>query len=624
MVYKQYRMALIFPVSSAGKRSSANLCSYQGECEVLDPTRTYLFNANCGVILSSDATSLPQNWGNNKGAYDIYIGSNLTTWGNSLFRSNPRLTSIYVPPTSTQCGIYAFYDAADLHTVTLGGAYHTMGSYSFRYCNNLTRLNCCSPAPTLGLLGGTYGTFADCPNLTEVHVPVNGWAGTTSWLGLTVIHDLPAVTPEAGSTVAYDSAGNIVAYRPAAWTSIPNNWGSSNSNIHSVEIGSNVATIGSNVFGYCANLTGDVTFPGSVTSFGDFFGRSGANFDSITFSEGITTIGSKTFLQYTGNKAIELVMPSTLTHIEDEAFNTNHVNSWGQLYLNEGLQVMGQQVFRYNSNLGANQTLVIPSTMTNLNRWNFRGSKFNRIEIHAVIAPAINGEAFINMSYVADNSIHVPSNATGYPATISGYTVVYDLPAWVPASNESAGFNTDGTIINVSRATTIPANWLRYDADVASVVIGENVTYIGTASLRQHDATEINIPPSVTNIGTDAFFQASQQNIALNFSEGLQIIGGSAFQSSRYAGNIFLPTTLTTINNVAFTKINGDSTVRNYHINSPASVFTGTQIMRYHKVTDTLYVHADYLSQYDAAWKTAQAQDGLTIAEWTSYPDPMP
>ena len=424
-------MGLNFPLPLAGKRpsSSVNLCSYQGECEILDPTVTYMFNANCGVIKSSGATSLPQNWGSTKGAYDIYIGSNLTTWGNSLFRSNPRLTSIYIPPTSTQCGIYAFWGATDLHTVTFGGWYHNMGAYSFRYCNNLTRLNCCSPSPVLGLRGGSYGTFADCPNLTEVHVPVNGWAGVTSWLGLTVIHDLPAVTPEAGSTVAYDSAGNIVAYRPANQTSIPNNWGSSNSNIHSVELGSNVATIGSSVLAYCTNLTGDVTFPGTITDTGNYFGRQGANFDNITFSEGITTIGSLTFLQYLGNKAIDLVMPSTLTHIEDEAFNSTHANSWGQLYLNEGLQVIGQQVFKHSANLGINQTLVLPSTLTSLHRWIFRACKFNRIEIHAVIAPAINSDAFVNMSYVADNSIHVPSNATGYPATISGFTVVYDLPA---------------------------------------------------------------------------------------------------------------------------------------------------------------------------------------------------
>ena len=188
----------------------------------------------------------------------------------------------------------------------------------------------------------------------------------------------------------------------------------------------------------------------------------------------------------------------------------------------------------------------------------------------------------------------------------------------------SYAYDGSDNIIKGPQIGNIPNNWARYVNPVSRIEIGYSAGYIGSAAFRGHDCNEINIPSNVVNIGNDAFFQASQQNIALNFSEGMQIIGVTAFSASRYAGNIFLPTTLTTINNGAFTKINGDSTVRNYHINSPASVFTGTQAMGYHKVTDTLYVHADYLSQYDAAWKAAQAQEGLTIAEWTSYPDPMP
>jgi len=378
-------MSLKFPISLVGKISSADLCSYQGECEVLDPTRTYLFNANCGVILSSGATSLPQNWGFNRGAYDIYIGSNLTTWGNSLFRSNRRLTSVYVPPTSTQCGIYAFYDCDDLHTVTFGGHYHAFGAYSFRYCNNLTRVNFCSPTPNGGMTGGTYGTFIDCPNLTEIHVPENGWAGITTKYDRTIVRDLPPAEILPENTYAFDA--NSIVYRLA-----------------------------------------------------------------------------------TGN---------------------------------------------------------------------------------------------------------------------------------------------------------IANNFARYVNPVISIQIGTNATTIGSSAFRQHDCIEINIPSNITTIGNDAFFQGSQTNVALNFSEGLQTIGGSSFESTRWAGDIFLPTTLTSVGSRAFTKINGDSTVRNYYINSPASIFTGSAFL-YHKVTDIIYVHSDYLSQYDATWETAQAPNGITIAEWTSYPDPMP
>ena len=417
-------MALVFPISSAGKKSSANLCSYQGECEVIDPAVTYMFNANCGVIQSSGATGLPQSWGNNKGAYDIYIGTNLTTWGNSLFRSNPRLTSIYIPRTSTQCGIYAFYGATDLNTVTFGGDYHAFGSYSFRYCNNLTMVKFCTGSAVGGLTGGTYGTFADCPNLTEFHVPINAWYGITSWLGKTVIKDQPEFTPREGSLTAYHSSGDIV------WNYDRTSFGNSiinNANVYSLDLGTTVQTMGTGCFGYCVNLAGDITFPSGFVS-GAMFARQGANFDSMTFSEGITSISTSMFLQYAGNKQIDLVMPSTLLSIGDEGFNASGTTAWGELHLNEGLQTIGQQVWRYTQ-IGRNQTLVIPSTVTSIGRWSFSGSKFNRIEIKAVQAPVIGSTQFDGMNQVTDGSIHVPSNATGYPASIDGFTVVYDLPA---------------------------------------------------------------------------------------------------------------------------------------------------------------------------------------------------
>ena len=199
----------------------------------------------------------------------------------------------------------------------------------------------------------------------------------------------------------------------------------------------------------------------------------------------------------------------------------------------------------------------------------------------------------------------ITTNTATYPQTVD--TIVYD---------------SSGSVIR-SASGSIPGNWARYDADVRSISFGPNATTIGSAAFRQHDCIEINIPSNVTDIGSDAFFQGSQTNIALNFSEGLQSIGGSSFQTTRYAGDIIIPTTITSIGNNAFSKINGDTTVRNYYINSPASVFTGAQTMRYHRGTDTLYVHADYISQYDAAWKTTHAQDGITILEWKTYPLPV-
>ena len=198
-----------------------------------------------------------------------------------------------------------------------------------------------------------------------------------------------------------------------------------------------------------------------------------------------------------------------------------------------------------------------------------------------------------------------------------------DLPDFKPAPEKTYAFDASGSVHKLTTGN-IPNNFARYLNPVSSIQIGTNATTIGSAAFRQHDCSEINIPSNITSIANDAFFQGSQTNVALNFSEGLQTIGASTFENTRWVGDIFLPTTLTSVADRAFSKINGDSTVRNYYINSPASIFTGGSVFHYHKVSDTIYVHADYLSQYDATWETAQAPAGITIAEWTSYPDPMP
>ena len=418
-------MSLKFPISLAGKRSQDTAyCEYSG-CTPPDPANTYTFNADCSVRATFTGTGLPHGWQNGQGGnYGVYLGTNLTSLNNSVFRGNVNLTGVYIPRNITNGQIYAFYGCSNLHSVTFTGDYITMTAYAFRFCNALTMVKFCTGSTVGGLAGGSYGTFADCPNLTEFHVPINGWYGITSWLGKTVIKDQPEFIPREGSLTAYHSSGDIV------WnydrTSFGNSF-TSNANVYTLDLGTTVQTMGNGCFGYCVNLAGDITFPSGFVS-GSMFGRQGANFDSMTFSEGITSISTSMFLQYTGNKQIDLVMPSTLLSIGAEGFNATGANAWGELHLNEGLQTIGQQTWRFK-NIGWNQTLVIPSTVTSIGRWSFSGTKFNRIEIKAVQAPVIGSTQFDGMNQVTDGSIHVPSNATGYPASIDGLTVVYDLPA---------------------------------------------------------------------------------------------------------------------------------------------------------------------------------------------------
>ena len=455
-------MSLNFPIALAGKRSQTSTnCEYIG-CTPPDPAYTYTFNADCSVRATFTGTSLPHGWEmDDANNYGVYFGTNLTSLNNSVFRNNLNLTEVYIPPTLTNGQIYAFWGCSNLHTVTFTGDFITMTAYAFRNCNALTMVKFCTGSPIGGLAGGSYGTFADCPNLTELHVPINAWYGVTSWLSKTVVKDQPEFIPREGSLTAYHSSGDIV------WNYNRFTYGNSftsNANVYTVDLGTKVQTMGNGCFGYCVNLAGDITFPSGFVS-GSMFARAGANFDSMTFSEGITSISTSMFLQYTGNKQIDLVMPSTLLSIRDEGFNATGTTAWGELHLNEGLKTIGQQVWR-NTRIGRNQTLVIPSTVTSIGRWSFSGSKFTRIEIKAVQKPSIGSTQFDGMTEVTDGSIHVPSNAVGYPVSIDGLTVVNDLPAGLyRISNNNFTSDTSGLQV-VSASTELGgsfAAWKAYD-----------------------------------------------------------------------------------------------------------------------------------------------------------------
>lgn len=188
-----------------------------------------------------------------------------------------------------------------------------------------------------------------------------------------------------------------------------------------------------------------------------------------------------------------------------------------------------------------------------------------------------------------------------------------------PTFTDTTVYDSNGDIL-LTTSGDIPASWARYTADVRYLKIGSTCTALGTSSFRSHDLTEINIPSNVISIGRDAFIVASQL-ITLNLSEGLQVIGDSAFNQNNLNGDIILPSTLTSVDSQAFFRT-FDSGIRRYHINSPASIFIGSGTFENSNANDIIYVHPDYLSQYDATWRSTHGFTA-TIAEWVSYPYPM-
>jgi len=189
-------MALVFPISSAGKRGEvvSGPCggSDTNQCleSVLDPALSYTFNDSCVIRKSSAAANLPAQWDRNIAMKYLYLGTNcISTGGSNSFRGSG-LRELYIPDNVTQVAYYTFWDCASLTKVTIGsGLTSVLGNIGFNNCNSLTELNMCRlEAPNLPstFLSGTA-------NLTEIHVRVNATGYGSVYRGKNVVYDLPAV-----------------------------------------------------------------------------------------------------------------------------------------------------------------------------------------------------------------------------------------------------------------------------------------------------------------------------------------------------------------------------------------------------------------------------------------------
>ena len=163
-------------------------------------------------------------------------------------------------------------------------------------------------------------------------------------------HYKPAVGPKTkitftdGTSQEYDWSGKIT-YRTMkdaglaednAWIKQP----------QTVEIGTNVTSIGNYAFEDCSSLT-SVTIPDSVTSIGDYAFNGCERMKSVTIGNGVTSIGAMAFLNC--KSLTSVTIPDSVTKIDTEAFKW--CNGLTSVTIGNGVTSIGYRVFNGCSNL---------------------------------------------------------------------------------------------------------------------------------------------------------------------------------------------------------------------------------------------------------------------------------
>tara|TARA_R110000772_G_scaffold14370_1_gene41556 strand:+ start:96 stop:1070 length:975 start_codon:yes stop_codon:yes gene_type:complete len=219
-------------------------------------------------------------------------------------------------------------------------------------------------------------------------------------------------------------------------------------------------------------------------------------------------------------------------------------------------------------------------------------------------------------------------------------------------SNNDTGFS--GDLVIPDSVTSIGSYSFYYCYKMeGTLTIGNSVTTIGSGAFAYNSFSgDLVIPNSVTSMGEDAFADntnAFTGSLTLSQNPSFTAIPRRAFINTPFTGTLNIPDNITTIDFQSFGATNFSTivipdsityigTALSFSSNTglttvytacPASSWdsgainsgVGNAFSGCDNLTN-IYVHADQLASYDAAWRADQSvAAGATVSTWTNYPN---
>ena len=255
-----------------------------GDCYYIDPINNNYYTSN--DVIGSHAfmdcyrlTSLTLPAGITEIDYSAFYGcsgltsltlpAGITKIGSWAFRGCSGLTSLTLPAGITSIGSSAFKDCSGLTSLTLPAGITRIGSWAFQGCSGLTSLTLPAGITWIG-----NSTFEGCSGLTSL----------TLTSGITKIGDGAFVGCSGLKEVRFCINDNLDTYltkgHPYIGVNCAIKYYINDKEITSIEIPSNVTTLGNYVFQGCSVLT-SLTLPAGITEIGD---------GAFSYCSGLTSI----------------------------------------------------------------------------------------------------------------------------------------------------------------------------------------------------------------------------------------------------------------------------------------------------------------------------------------------